>query len=152
MWERSPQWLNKLETLHSHVKAQAATGPCLWDLSLLWTEFHAPLKFMCRSPTPSVIVLGGEACGRSLGLDVVLRVGPQDEISVLTRRALSLCHVSTEQWGGHLVGTLILNFPVSGTGGNKGLLLKLPVCGILLWQLEWLRQSSCPVSLYLTIA
>lgn len=57
-----------------------------------------PLKFLCWSPCPYVMVFGNEVFGRLLGLDEVMRIGPHDGISALRRKggestvlSLSLC-------------------------------------------------------------
>ena len=55
----------------------------------------------------NVMIFGGKAFGRQLGLDEVMRVGSHNGVCALIARgressAPSLCHVKTQQEGDHL--------------------------------------------------
>lgn len=49
---------------------------------------------MVKSLPPNVMVFGGKAFGRKLDLDEVMKVGPPDGISALTRRELNYVALS----------------------------------------------------------
>lgn len=97
-----------------------------------------PPKFPRWSPNSQCDVFRGRAFGRWFGLHEVMRVGPPDGTSALTRRdtrelALCLPYEDTvckpgreSSPGNECAGTLTLRFPAPRTVGNKFVFFKPP--------------------------
>lgn len=125
---------------------------------VLWAECVASPNSCIEALSPNMLVIGDMAFGRVWGLDEVMRMGPHDAISVLTRkketRAPFLFHVwgHSEKVAVHkparglspgtkLAATFVLDFPAPTTMREKCLLFK-PACLQVFWygSLSWLRH------------